>query len=436
MIQDLKNKFYNIYIAVISSIAFYPTLIAIGITLIAALLLSFEDNETTKFLIEKTPYLVINNADTARSILSTLIGGIISLTVFSFSMVMILLNQASSNFSPRLLPGLISDKRNQVVLGVYIGTIIYNIIILISILPTGDEYTLNGFSVLVGIVLGVICLCMFVFFIHSISTNIQIGQVLDKIFERGRQRILYLIEQERKEAPPLDTDKGDWYTINNENAGYYQGVNLEGLLTLIEKLKVNIVIEPFKGKYLLPDMALMKIDRKLKKEEIKVLTEYLIISSNNNYTENYLVNIKQISEVGIKAMSPGINDPGTAVITLDYLTELLSLRLQLDEIEVYQSDSKEYRVELKTVDFDSLLFQVLAAYRQYCKHDIILVEKMIMMLRYLQTCNNDNDYYKSIIESELENIKEDFSVSIENKFDREKLEHLLKTGTLFKQSKA
>ena len=89
-----------------------------------------EQKDISAHIMEIAPALVIDDTDTAKTILSTLIGGLISLTVFSFSMVMVLLNQASSNFSPRVLPGIVSDQKHQIVLGLYIGTILYNIFIL------------------------------------------------------------------------------------------------------------------------------------------------------------------------------------------------------------------------------------------------------------------------------------------------------------------
>ncbi|MFP3759150.1 DUF2254 family protein, partial [Cupriavidus sp. SIMBA_020] len=73
------------------------------------------------------------SAENARTILSTLAGSIISLTVFSFSMVMVVLNSASASLSPRVVPGLITRKSHQMVLGFYLGSIIYSIIMLINI---------------------------------------------------------------------------------------------------------------------------------------------------------------------------------------------------------------------------------------------------------------------------------------------------------------
>jgi uncharacterized membrane protein len=99
-----------------SKIAFYPTLLSVlGLTF-AFTMFYFESKGISKYLLEHAPVLVVNDTETARSLLTTFIGGLISIMVFSFSMVMILLNQASSNFSPRILPGLISNTRHQIVL--------------------------------------------------------------------------------------------------------------------------------------------------------------------------------------------------------------------------------------------------------------------------------------------------------------------------------
>jgi uncharacterized membrane protein len=387
--------------------------------------LSFEDKELTNFLIKNAPYLVVDNAETARAILSTLIGGILSLMVFSFSMVMVLLNQASSNFSPRLLPGLISEKNNQFVLGFYLGTIVYNIIVLISILPNGNEYTLNGLSILTGIVFGVSCLGMFVFFIHTISTNIQINNILDKIYVTTKIRLENLIKEERQETKILDVDKGNWDSIKCDIAGYFQGVNIKGMLSEAAELKVNIKVLPYKGKYLLPNMDILLVDEKLNSAQIASLTEYLIFSNTHDGNNNYVLGIKQITEVGVKAMSPGINDPGTAIMTLDYLTELLALRMQLDDFEVYVDDSNEYAVQLHTVDFKDLVYTCLAEYRQYCKHDIILMQKMILLINYLKQQTSKNEEYFKILDNQLIILKEDIENSIKNSADLKKLKMLL-----------
>jgi len=427
MIHKIRSRFLSTYLSVVSSIAFYPAFISFSLFLLSFLFLRLENHGITEFLIENAPYLVIDNAETARSILSTLIGGIISLTVFSFSMVMVLLSQASSNFSPRLLPGLISDKRNQVVLGFYLGTIIYNIIVLISIEPSGDKYTLNGFSLLSGIVLGIASLGMFVFFIHSISTGIQINNILEKIFRQSKERLELLIEKKANVSDSVAA-QNNWETIKSESAGYYQGVDLDGLQKFAKSKQLKVLLLPYKGEYLLPNNEVIKYNKKLEEEDIVALHDFIIYSNSHNVNENYVLGIKQIAEVGIKAMSPGINDPGTAVMTLDYLTELIALRMQLDETEIYIDEENDYKVELSTVNFENLIYQSLAAYRQYCKHDIILMEKMIQMLHYLRDQDCKHGKYNDSICKQLEILKADIQQNIENESDKSKLLDMLENN--------
>jgi len=424
MIETLKNRFLSVYHKVVSSIAFYPSLILTGFFLLAALMLTLEDYEITPWLIKHAPYLVINNADTARSILSTIIGGLISMMVFSFSMVMMILSQASSNFSPRLLPGLVSDKRNQIVLGTYLGTIVYNILILMSVLPDGNQYTLNGFSILLGMILGIMCLVAFIYFIHTISSGIQINNILEGIFNSTKDRLTQLLG-EKHEDIDVKNQKEKWYYLKSKNASYYQGVNLKGLIDVCQRKKINIRIIPYIGEYLLPNVELLAIDKDLGQEELERIHSYFLFADSRDIAENYFLGIKQITEVGVKAMSPGINDPGTAVMTLDYLTELLALRMQLKEYKIYKNPDCEHTLQIQSISFEMLMHQVLAAYRQYCKHDTILMEKMVSMLKYLLLQKTSTDDYYGVITAQLDIIKEDIESHISNSSDRQMLREMI-----------
>jgi uncharacterized membrane protein len=381
-----------------------------------------EDVEMTRFLIEHAGFLIINNSETARAILTALIGGLITLTVFNFSMVMLLLNQASSNYSPRLLPGLISDRPNQVVLGFYIGTLLYEIIVLISILPSGDEYTLNGFSILIGIILGIFCLALFVYFIHHISRSIRIDIILMKIFNEAQKELEQYGERQGVNSDVEWDDEGT-EQIESDQAGYVRSINLDALLTFAEKNEINIKVLCSKGDYLLPDVEMIQMDQHLSSEQREELKEYIQCGGSADSQDDFSLSIKQITEVGVKAMSPGINDPGTAAMTIDHLTELFAQRMQLDEFFVHRSDDGAHQVTLSLMPFSTLLHRCLAAYRQYCKHDVTIMTKLIEMLVYLKGQSCQHEYYTEEIKSQLKIMAEDVHKNINNSFD---LDHLIK----------
>ena len=307
-VKQIRNK-----------IAFLPTIISIAGLVLAFLMIYLEQINISSYLIDVAPGLVIDDTDTAKTILSTLIGGLFSLTVFSFSMVMVLLNQASSNFSPRVLPGIISDEKHQFVLGQYIATILYNIFILISIEPTENSYQTPGFSVLIGIILTVLCLASFIYFIHHISQAIQVGNILIDIHNRTKSEIENIIKQEKEKSLDFPNIE-NWEEYEITTSGYFYGILHDNLLKLCKENNTKVVINLFKGQFLLDGtiglLTEKPIDEKLKEK----IMDTLLFNNEELMGQNYIYGFRQISEIGVKAMSTGINDPGTALNTIDYLT--------------------------------------------------------------------------------------------------------------------
>ncbi|WP_405409995.1 DUF2254 domain-containing protein [Maribacter sp. Asnod1-A12] len=403
-----------------SRIAFFPTIISLGGLLTAFFMIYLEQQDISAHIMEVAPALVIDDTDTAKTILSTLIGGLISLTVFSFSMVMVLLNQASSNFSPRILPGIISDQKHQIVLGLYIATILYNIFILISIEPTENSYQTPGFSVLLGIILTVLCLAAFIYFIHHISQAIQIGNILTAIHSRTKSEIASIIKEQEMntfEFPSQDYWKG--YKITE--TGYFYGILNDDLLELCKENSIKVIIQLHKGQFILDGTIGFKTERPINIELQKKIMGTLLFSHEELIGENYVYGFRQISEIGVKAMSPGINDPGTALNTIDYLTSLfLDLMRKADFEYITENDQKNW-VRIKSSKFSEILFNVMATYRQYCKHDITLMRKLMHMLKTL-TNHVINSNQLEVLEEEINELRADANINIENKRDLGKLD--------------
>lgn len=419
----LYTKLKLLYSKVTGNIAFLPSLIAIIGLFFALLMLYAEENGVSGYLIKNTPWLVINDADTARTLLSTFIGGIISLMVFSFSMVMLLLNQASSNYSPRILPGLISNKKHQYVLGFYIAVIIYCVIILLSIEPTDSKYQLPGFAVLIGIVLGINVLAAFIYFIHSISQAIQINNIIDKIFDVASKRLQKLIDKEKEpkgEAVFKQTE--DWYNYKSDTSGHLNDIAFDSLLQLATDCNCHIKILVAKGSFILVDTPMVQVDKKLDQDDQEKLQSCFGFSRSEIVKLNYVLGFKQLTEIAVKAMSPGINDPGTAITCLDYLTELFSLRMLKKDKSYISNEDGEVVIAIKTIDFDELIYFIFASLRQYCKADFIMMHKMLISLYYLKNTENINESYRDTIINQALLILEDARSYIKNKSDLEKLE--------------
>lgn len=413
--KKLFIRIFDFFNTIESKIAFYPTLFAISGFFVALLMIYLEQQGVSRKIMDIFPLLMVEDGDTALTVLSACLGGLISLMVFSFSMVMLLLSQASNNYSPRLLPGLISDRRHQVILGIYLSTILYNIFTLFSIEPSEDKYTLPGFSVLLGIVFTIVCLVAFIYFIHNISQSIQINNILDTIFEYAEKRLQSLIESEKGQTKNFP-DLANWYEYKAGRSGYFQNISIKNILRICEDEETRIYITIPKGLFVLKNSIFLKSEKQLDEKVVDSIISNISFARGELVEDNYILAFKQITEIAVKAMSPGINDPGTAINAVDYLTDLFALRMQKkDNGIIVHKESATLRMAI--VSFKELMYNVMASLRTYCKHDPVMVEKLLWMLNYLQKQPAADDNYQKVIKEEMKTLLEQAKNSFDSEWD-------------------
>lgn len=406
--------------SITGSIAFYPTLYAVIALAFAFIMKWLESQGISRYLQNSFSPLVVNDVDTARNILTTLIAGGISILVFSFSMVMLLLSQAATNYSPRVLPSLISNKTHQFILGAFLSSIIYNIITIIGIEPTGKDYQIPGFSVLIGIITALIALAAFVYFIHSISSSIQINNILKNIYQNSKHQLEIEIENDNdhNEFP----DSNNWKTYNSVQSGTIQNISSTSLKSYCAEQDIQIEILFHKGEYLIIDSPLFKCNKELDQNETDEILKNFLYQESEIVKDNYTLGFKQITEIGIKAMSPGINDPGTAINTINFLTDLFALRLQRSDHSILTVDNRPF-VKLSITPFDHLMHNILAPYRNYCSHDFTVMMSLIQMINRLKKCKHNNSEYSNILNNQLELMMNDAEQEIKNPKDLEILKN-------------
>lgn len=420
--KKLFIRIFDFFNTIESKIAFYPTLLAFSGFLAAILMIYLEQNGISNKIMDVFPLLMVEDGDTALTVLSACLGGLISLMVFSFSMVMLLLSQASNNYSPRLLPGLISDKRHQLILGTYLATILYNIFTLFSIEPSEEKYTLPGFSVLLGIAFTILCLAAFIYFIHNISQSIQINNILDNIFKDAEKRLQKLIESEEKSIKNFPNTE-NWHEYKTGRSGYFQNISISNILNICEEEKTKIYITVPKGLFVLKNAVFFKSEKILDQKIVEAIVSNISFSRAELIEDNYILAFKQITEIAVKAMSPGINDPGTAINAIDYLTDLFALRMQKQDngIIVYKEKTM---LKIAIITFEELIYNVMASLRTYCKHDPIMVEKLLWMLIYLQKQPAAEKHFNDVVKKEMKTLVEQAKKAFDSERDIDAIEKM------------
>lgn len=384
---------------ILNSIAFYPTLMSILSICFAIFMIYFEYTPTSRSIKEGLEIALVKNAQNARMILGTTISGIISLTVFSFSMVMVMLNRATATTSPRVIPGIISRKFHQIVLGFYLGTIIYSLMLFVNInsIETGIEVPSLG--ILIAMILAILCLGLFVFFIHSISKSIQVDDLLHKIFHETKKQI-QKIHVNTRDVVEKDISAKKWFDIKSERAGYFNEIETISLLKFLRKNDLKLRVNTTKGFFIPEKYPYLSVNKNIldNNKWVQEIKESLVLEYNDHYKEHFNFGFKQITEIAVKALSPGINDPGTANKALDLLNVLFKDRMGIPDYNVEKDDEGKIRIIFEEWKFSELLFRHIGAIREYGKKDIYVMINLLDLIKNLMYADEDQKYSEILIE--------------------------------------
>lgn len=423
MISKILIHLKRLYRKATGSLAFWPSILSICFLLFGILLLGLPADLLAIATLDKWLGLGISAPETARTLLSVLTGGLISLMVFSFSMVMIVLNQATAQFSPRLLPGLISDRYHQVILGVYLGTIIYNLTVLVQIMPHKESGTIPSIAILLSIFFGVASLGLFVIFIHSISNAVRIDNILYRLYGKTKEAMeTHLVAEVPKDA----VESENWNTIKSDRSGYLFHIDTKAMVQIAKDQGIQIhLLEPA-GAFVFQNQPVMRLSQMPEDESlVEQLKNVLEFTFEENISVAYNYGFKQITEIAVKAMSPGINDPGTATTAIDYLTELLRQRLSKYEAIHLKDEEETVRLQLQPFPVANLLHEMLAPMRCYFSADVIVYERAVQMVVQLIQHDKIPENHRDLLQLELQKMWDDAQDSLRNKSDRERIRRLV-----------
>ncbi|MEM9856011.1 MAG: DUF2254 domain-containing protein [Bacteroidota bacterium] len=373
----LTRPVVHVYKLLVSRIAFIPTLMGAAGLSVAIITLYMESHEYTNWLDDHLAFALVKGSENARMVLTTIIGGVLSLTVFSFSMVMVVLNRATASLSPRLLPQLIADKAHQVVLGFYMATIVFSLILIINI-DNGNG--VPSFGILLSMVATIICLGLFIYFIHSISQSIQVGNIMTSIYSDTLKRINKLKD---KKPLPESALKVKWFPVlKAEKPGYYKFIDSDGLNDT-EGAEVMLKICHCPEDFVLTKEPLLVSNQpdKFIRQKMRDSFEH---SEQPPDDTSFISGFQKISEIAIKALSPGINDPGTAVRAIRLLNQLFSELLPYQDSHAQHThDKKNLCIIYKLPSFDALMRGTILAIQHYADGSLQIIDALLDLYQSL-----------------------------------------------------
>lgn len=311
---------------------FVPTLMALGAVALAYGLVRV-DQRSGETLIDQVGWIYSGGPEGARAVLSTIAGSVIGVAGVTFSITIAALTLASSQFGPRLLANFMRDTGNQVVLGTFIATFLYCLLVLRTIRGVEDASFVPQLSVTAGVGLAIASLGVLIFFIHHVALSIQAPQVVHNVAADLHHTIEQMYPQQIGSGPrevepgpdrqqvPESFEKHNAPVLSHHN-GYIQAVGDERLMELATEHDVVLRIEHAPGNWVVRDQPLVRIwpDSKASSELRDEIAEAFILGHRRTNVQDLAFTIHQLVEVAVRALSPGINDPFTAIQCVDQLS--------------------------------------------------------------------------------------------------------------------
>ncbi|MEO6638488.1 MAG: DUF2254 domain-containing protein [Ginsengibacter sp.] len=390
--MDLAKWFRIRYNKIAGSIAFYPAIIAIGFLLLSWGMLEIDFSPWGKQMKGSLSWLSLKDASTARSIISTVAGAIISLTVFSFSMVMIVLNQAASQMSNRVLTSMIENRFQQVILGFYIGTIVYALFLLSTIRDINSGVYVPALSIYILILLTVIDIFLFIYFLDYVTQTVKYETVIHRVQKQTMDTMKKNFVDIRDETISWDGLPG--VEVFTKESGYFQGINKRKVLKIASEQNLYISFLHEETTYLIKGSLFMVVycDHKIEDDLLKELLEATDFYKGQPIDRNAYYGFNQLAEVAIKALSPGLNDPATAVISLHSLSDLFSYRLYHSPAEIINDDDGKPRIHIPFYSFSDLFEKCIHPIWNYGKDDQYIQDEIVLMVQQLKKADHKNMY--------------------------------------------
>lgn len=283
----------------------------------------------------------------SRDILGAIAGSSLAVAGTTFSITMAVLALTSSSYGPRLIRNFMADRGNQVVLGVYVATFLYSLLVLRSVRALGDpgdpeaEVFVPHLAVNFAVVLAVLNVAVLIYFIHHISDSIQISTISRRVRADLHRTVERLYPEHLGHGPEevdgsaphtdegCDHDDEAGVPVHAGRQGYVTALRGDALVSAAQEAGGVVHLRVRPGQYVLEDsvIARLHLDRDAG-ETAEAVREAVQVDDARNPYQDASFAVQQLTELAVRALSPGTNDPFTAVNALDDLSSGLALLAQ------------------------------------------------------------------------------------------------------------
>ena len=394
------------------SLWFVPTVCMVLAAAAALFLVWISD--ATQLDASTLPIVFSAGVDGARAMLQAIAGSIITVAGVIFSITIVALQLTSTQFSPRVLRNFMSDRSNQLVLGIFMGTFTYTLLVLRSIRSEGENASafVPALAISGALVLTLVSLFSLIYFIHHISVRIQVTSIVSSVADDTLETVERLARRWEDDADrswqavreptaatvppsgaiPAQSGAGSRHLLPAQESGYLQFVDIAGLVGGASDAggSLQLLVPP--GAWVqagVPVAAFESLDAAVPDLEKlgDSIAANLGVARERSMTEDVAFGIQQLVDVTLKAISPSVNDPTTAMNCIDRLVQvLIAVGTSPESPRAFIDASGTRRLEIPFPTFDELIGLSLDQVRHHgagMTAIVLHVARALTMLRAL-----------------------------------------------------
>jgi len=339
----------------------------------------------------------------AQIILGGIAASIMTVVSIVFAIMLMSLTLASMQFSPRIIVSFVQDRVTQWTLGIYLGTFLY----CMAALPAARSHPYPFapvVTVMGAMLLAVACVGWLLFFIHHISRAISVNHIVARIAAETIRVVddtmpwPHRLDRLEKPAPELS---GWEATVASDVSGYIRFVDIGRLVSLAKEYHVKIQVLRRVGHFVPAGIPLLAVSRegRLTPQAVEDLLGAFDFGPTRTLQQDVEFGVLQILDIALKAISPAVNDPSTAINCVDRLSAIL-IRFAAHEPpeSVLYDPPGTVRVVVPWIGFDRLLEAAFEQIRMYSKSDVAVSLRLLRALGDIAATTSDPAYRQKLVE--------------------------------------
>jgi uncharacterized membrane protein len=371
----------------LTSFWFIPALIVLAAVLLASGLIAIDSN-IELHVDKRWPLLFGASPAASRGLLTAVASSMITVAGVVFSITIVALSLTSSQYTSRVLRNFMGDRINQTVLGVFLGIFAYCLVVLRTIRDGDEGGFVPSLAVMGALAQAFVGIGFLIFFIHHISMSIQASNVIasaasetlkavDQLFPKNLGKV------EDEDLPISPSDDSVWSMVDSNQTGYIESVDGDRLLALADELQTVFRMEKGIGDFVVEGEPLISISSSQKSpDEISDdVNRVYIIGRQRTVQQDAAFGIRQLVDIALKALSPGVNDTTTAVMCIDYLSAILCLLASRDIPTPQRKQGGQLRLIARGPSFESLLNESFDQMRLNAEGNVVILVRLLEALR-------------------------------------------------------